>query len=105
MKKENYTNIPEELLNEFKDMAETYRLWRDNTSDDLYYTNMRILLEDADRMQIDIDIHPQIEEMCKKLKRAIIDQAESIRKANESEKLIGSIYMDLYAIDRAKREL
>ena len=105
MKKENYTNIPEELLNEFKDMAETNRLWRDNTSDDLYYTNMRILLEDADRMQIDIDIHPQIEEMCKKLKRAIIDQAESIRKANESEKLIGSIYMDLYAIDRAKREL
>lgn len=104
MKKENYTNIPEELLNEFKDMAETYRLWRDNTSDDLYYTNMRILLEDADRMQIDIDIHPQIEEMCKKLKRAIIDQVESIRKANESEKLIGSIYMDLYAIDRAKRE-
>lgn len=104
MKKENYTNIPEELLNEFKDVAETYRLWSENTNDDLYEANMKMLYSDANLIQIDADIHPQIEKMCKKLKHAIIDKAESIRKANESEKLIGSIYMDLYAIDRAKRE-
>lgn len=104
MKKEDYTTIHEELLDEFKDMAETYRLWSENTSDDLYEANMKMLFADAELLQIDADIHPKLKEMCEALKRAIIDKAESIRKANESEKLIGSIYMDLYAIDRAKRE-